>query len=335
MKNEHKAIDFFKLFFSFCVVAIHAGLFFEFKFGYYLKTLILRLAVPYFFLCNGYFLAQKKGNDKEIAKKQIKKLLPNYIIFGILFSVMYNLFELDTFNIMNLYKSITELIILKPITIMWYVATLIIFYIAAIHLNFPKNIKKLIITFACLYILGIIIFTYNPKINTDSVSFVIFIKKFFYNPRCAIFTLLFPLLGYYIGYNKIEKGLKKQTIIIFFVISMICFFMEAKSYYPTSLKYNEYDFMIFTPIVSTLLFLLIINSNLKSKYITQTFRIISQQLFYYHYIFVYILYYFKRKYNLCNLTSLCKSYFNFFNILLLTFTLILIINYIKKKRGNK
>lgn len=80
--NSNQLIDIFKLIFALCVVAIHTNLFGGVKYGYILKCNIYRLAVPFFFICSGYFLADKVIKSNYNVGKFIKKNLVVYLIGG-------------------------------------------------------------------------------------------------------------------------------------------------------------------------------------------------------------------------------------------------------------
>ena len=85
MKENYQLIDLAKLFFAICVVAIHSQFLLEYKFGYYVNTNIYRLAVPFFFICNGYFLAKSDDLSRENNRDRLIILLYiTYLLFGIL-----------------------------------------------------------------------------------------------------------------------------------------------------------------------------------------------------------------------------------------------------------
>lgn len=67
LQKENSTIDIVKLFFAYCVIAIHTVLFLDVNEGLYWfnNHMIWRLAVPFFFLTSGYFFnADKKDPNK-------------------------------------------------------------------------------------------------------------------------------------------------------------------------------------------------------------------------------------------------------------------------------
>lgn len=67
LQKENTAIDIAKLFFAYCIIAIHTVLFLDVHHGlwWFNNHMIWRLAVPFFFLTSGYFFnADKKDPNK-------------------------------------------------------------------------------------------------------------------------------------------------------------------------------------------------------------------------------------------------------------------------------
>lgn len=98
-------IDIAKLFFAYCIIGLHSGVFLESKYGYYIHSIVFRLGVPFFFICSGYFLAGKTTaeNKTEVMLQYIKKLLVPYFLWNALY-IPYSLHyahALNGYNLMN------------------------------------------------------------------------------------------------------------------------------------------------------------------------------------------------------------------------------------------
>lgn len=59
VKAEYQWVDISKFIFALCVVAIHANLFGQYKIDGWISPLMLRVAVPYFFVASGFFIGIK------------------------------------------------------------------------------------------------------------------------------------------------------------------------------------------------------------------------------------------------------------------------------------
>ena len=91
----NKGIDLGKFICALLVVSIHATLFIDFsevvyeKYSFYISS----IAVPFFFICNGYFLEQKistaasRNEIRAIIGSTIKKLAPAYLFWGSIYFV--------------------------------------------------------------------------------------------------------------------------------------------------------------------------------------------------------------------------------------------------------
>ena len=88
-KKKYNLVDFFKLFFAVMVVVLHTRLISDTcseDFNWYFEHLLLRLAVPFFFVVSGFFLGNKLNKDGgdvfAIWKKYCGKMLLPLIVWG-------------------------------------------------------------------------------------------------------------------------------------------------------------------------------------------------------------------------------------------------------------
>lgn len=86
MNKNYSGLDVGKLFFSICVVAIHAELFLDISNFLYvnLNRYVFSVAVPFFFMCSGFLCEHKirKNKSGDRLKKNIAQLLKVYCIWG-------------------------------------------------------------------------------------------------------------------------------------------------------------------------------------------------------------------------------------------------------------
>lgn len=85
-KQSYPGIDVMKFIAAFLVTAIHIPLFrdVDFYLSYYFTATVCRLAVPFFFACAGYFLADK-WTDGKAMKRYILRLLKLYSVWTALY----------------------------------------------------------------------------------------------------------------------------------------------------------------------------------------------------------------------------------------------------------
>ena len=68
------------------------------KLNYFTRCIVFRLAVPFFFICSGYFLAEKLfDEDKKKVKDYVKKYILNILNIYILWSIIYTLLNFNTY----------------------------------------------------------------------------------------------------------------------------------------------------------------------------------------------------------------------------------------------
>lgn len=126
MKKSYQLVDIAKFFFSICIIGIHTQFLSEYKIGYYIKTNIFRIAVPFFFICNGYFIA-KSMNQKVPDGKNLTKIIKQYLFWCLFYTVLYNAFVTWEFSLKNFVTDIVNVFTFRSTNIMWYLGVLLIF----------------------------------------------------------------------------------------------------------------------------------------------------------------------------------------------------------------
>lgn len=83
----YNSIDIAKFVFSILIVALHCSPFTDVneEFGYYFTQCITRLAVPFFFVCNGFFAFTPDVYNKKTISVQCIKLIRLYIVWTIIY----------------------------------------------------------------------------------------------------------------------------------------------------------------------------------------------------------------------------------------------------------
>lgn len=290
MKKDYQLIDIAKFIFSICIIGIHTQLFAEYKIGYYIKTNIFRLAVPFFFICNGYFIA-KNIEHKRYNKKNIIILIKQYLFWCIFYTVLYNFLAAWEFDFENLVLDIINVFTFRTTNIMWYLGVFLIFSCSIYYIKDNKKLKIIYIMSIFGYILGLSFVTYKYLFIGNKYELIIdFLEKYFKSNRYFPFTIVFPFIGYYLYKStKVDKiPMYKQLSIL--VLSQLLLFIETYIYYDKSITFNEYDYFLFTPLVSVSLFIVLLKYDKKINLHVNTnvLRKLSKSLFFNHYIFIYL-----------------------------------------------
>lgn len=199
IRENYDLIDFLKFFFACCVMITHTGLSKKISWGFYLQKLLCRLAVPFFFVCSGYFFAIKK-HTKEDFLKRLKKLWVPYILLGIFYTLLP--FYMDHLPLSFVFGQVFRLGLLSVGNVVWFLGSLIFSIILVFHIQ--SNKKLLIVSIVgsfLLYLLGLSFTTYAflPK-NFFFTELSNYLSVTFYNNRNPIFSgYLFFSIGYFIG----------------------------------------------------------------------------------------------------------------------------------------
>ena len=291
MKKNYICVDYLKLFFCFCVVGIHAEIFFDFNntFDYLIYHALFRQAVPFFFVATGFFLGIKlfkTSNLKEknvIINKYIKRLLIPYLFWLLLGGI--TVFTMFDGNIVIRIIKFLRMALLSPWSALWYIWAIIIFlliYKALINLTKDRlNHKILLIISIVLYGFALLCNNYYFVIeNTFIQRIVDLYLKVFVTPRNGIFVSIFLIIG--LVFAKYEDKFKKvnnKYIYIATLVSLIVLFVETylirnKSFMDDRSLYISFIFYI------PLLFFVV--SKYKSNKNTSMLRNLSTGIYFMH-----------------------------------------------------
>lgn len=211
-------IDIAKLFFAFCIIGLHTGVFLNFSHGYYLHTMVFRLGVPFFFFCSGYFVSKKmlsSSNRKYVFFSTIKKLLVVYLLWNLIY-VPIGLYRSSSLTPIALLSELYNVLLLRSHTVMWFVGSLIISLILLFHIQ-ERYLKWTIFSACVLYIIGLLFNTYRFVLfDTRFEPLILWLTSTFGSNSNAWFCgFLFTGLGYWIAQTEPSflKNTTKQAVI--------------------------------------------------------------------------------------------------------------------------
>ena len=164
------AIDILKFIFALFIVILHTDVFN----GSIVEPLLFRLAVPFFFVCSGYFLNNKIIKNPHQSFYQIKPILYKYIrrlglfllVFEPIVMILYCIGLYHTYGDIKIvvFQSLRN-IIFYPIGALWYIQGVIVACIMLIPFFLKNRIKYALILGIPLFIFALICNRYNFAIT--------------------------------------------------------------------------------------------------------------------------------------------------------------------------
>ena len=340
MKNKsitnYPLIDILKLFFALCVVAVHVWFLYDFKVGYYLYTMLYRLAVPFFFITSGFFLAKKviKSDKKSAFIEFFKKNIFYYFLLSSL-SFLINMVKGNNFSISNILMHTYQFLKGRAWGISWFLGALIVSAFILYFINDKEKLKISIKIALALFLMGLLFNTYNfILINHGYVDvYNFFVSTFVNNSNFLFIGFLFVSVGYYIGLygeNIINKS--KYLYYVLLITGIILLLFEVNYIKPHIGVIINYEYYISHLLIIPSILLIGLKSDLNQKirFNTKLIRNLSICFFYLHMSVLELLLLFRsyKQYNV--LYSNVWFYF-----IICGLTLLISLLYLKYKKKNK
>lgn len=261
-KKEYIAVDFFRFFCALLVVALHLHPFWQinYEFGFWLKEIFCRIAVPFFFVTSGYFLGEKI-KDKKQTGRYLRRLLMLYILYTIVYLpfIIYGYRLVGGTVFQKILRFFRHFVCIGSYVHLWYFVGLIVAVaLIFILLNWChlKPGKVLLIT-AVLYVLGVLGSSYMEFFwNIPIVNRIVSpYYRIFETTRNGFFFGAFPVMaGCYMRLNA-GKIVKRKYI----VPAILCFgLMHLEVYFlKNRVIVGDYNYTFFTAATAIFLFLTI------------------------------------------------------------------------------
>lgn len=273
-KKEYPVIDTAKFIASLLVIAIHVPLFgpgenFEVV-NFYFRQILTRIAVPFFFVCSGFFFFRKiinVNNDKLIKKTvflYIKKLIRMYLIWTLvyLFFIIKSILHGRNTPILAL----RDFLFIGSYLHLWYLPALIVAVLLVSFLIIKNvKVKNIIIISFLLYIIGLLGQSYNvifrylekiPYVGIGVSGIGYYFREIFYTTRGGLFEgFLFVSFGYLFAKKEIDISRKKASILL--AVSIVLYIAEVivVKYFGWGLEEDMY--LMLVPLIFFLFYLLI------------------------------------------------------------------------------
>lgn len=84
--NNYKFVDVFKYIAAIMIVCIHCEQLFEVHYlDFFVRQIVCRTAVPFFFISSAYFIRKGCSKNKNYLKEYLKKLIKSYLLWSLIF----------------------------------------------------------------------------------------------------------------------------------------------------------------------------------------------------------------------------------------------------------
>ena len=241
-RSNYNLIDLLKYICAILVVAVHVNPLKDLSewANFVVINIFGRVAVPFFFVCAGYFIANnlKKRGDVYI-KDYMISLMKTYIIWSIIYL---------PFGILWVQSNLDIPIILYPIALiyaffnvgtfyhLWYVPALVFSVLVTFFYTKKFSLRSLFIWGLILYTIGAAE-TYNAYLDPALQSIVASYMGIFFTTRNGLFYgMIFVVIGFIAAQDNWLTRFKKNGLAFFICFSMLIF--EAFRMYNT----DGYDF---------------------------------------------------------------------------------------------
>lgn len=246
-KLNYQNLNILKYISSILIIVLHLRPFLNFsnELDLAFNNIITRICVPIFFIITGYFVAKKEKENKNYIKKYIKKTIPLYFAWSLLYIPVIIGIIIQYLPIINEYISKINItlplliilsIILLPIIVLialcytgvyyhlWYFPAIIFSLIVLKKWKQKFNIKYLLIISFILLLFGATETYYGVLPLSIKRILSYYYNIFFTTRNFLFFGLFYVVLGYYVGTK--EKAYSKYCFLKL-IVSLFLLTFEA------------------------------------------------------------------------------------------------------------
>nr|WP_196933773.1 acyltransferase family protein [Pseudacidovorax intermedius] len=235
-----------KLLLSFFVVALHTKIFYDENaaFSNFLVNYLFRIAVPIFFLINGYFLFifLAKGGD---FKKWFWRVMALYLVW----TGIYSYYIVHDYGVAGSLK-----FVILGYWHLWYVLAL---GLGGTVIYFFRRIsqKYLLFTIVILYLGGIFLqYAMFYRINPWPTIDPIIGTRFFIHRSFIFFGVPFIGIGYLIAKTKFVEHSKMRNVWMIFLLGLVILLAEYMLNVAHGLVAESIDVLVFIPWIAIPIF---------------------------------------------------------------------------------
>ncbi|WP_045040795.1 acyltransferase family protein [Photobacterium iliopiscarium] len=276
MKNRNLTLDILKISLAFMVVAIHGGFLSKFsQLGDFLTTNgLFRIAVPIFFIINGYYFISVNNIDK--LKKWFYRVFLLYLFWMVFYS--YEWFDIQPFSLASVIKNIIQFII--GYLHLWYLSGMI--GAGILTFIFRNKVKLGLILSVTLFILGVSI-QYLGNYHVFSIPILDKLANYAFIHRNFLF-IGFPFfyIGFVIRKNGLFAGLSLPILIYASILGGGLLLGESWYNYSNPQNDGGFDNYLSLALICPAIFLLVVNPKLTIESNYSNLTLISTSIYLIH-----------------------------------------------------
>lgn len=328
--DNYKMVDIMKLIAAIMVICIHCSpIVPQENINFFIKSIVCRIAVPYFFISSAYFVRRGCSNKKHYLKSYLKGLSKSYLAWSIIFIPI----GIDWIN-QNLALSqellpfalIFGLLHVGTYYQLWYIPAMIfsLFFVDKLVKCFSYKIVFLIASM--LFMFGSLE-TYYGLLSNGLLKeiFDIFIQIFFTTRTGLLFGMIFVTIGFFIyDYQEKLKSFIKHVPTLTIIFGG---FLIAEGSIVYNIERLDMNFLLILVPFSFFFFLSVLSFPIYPKFNTGKIRELSKFYYFVHPICIVIV---EEIGNAFKLDFLSSGILSFLLILLLTHLFSLSIIHIQK-----
>lgn len=249
---------------------------------------IARLAVPFFFCCTGYFIAQKGIENRAVVVDFIKKLCKSYLIWSLVFIPieLIKMIATNTFSKAAVLKYLQYILVQGSFLHLWYFPAVIVSVVFLHFLLKRLSIRMAGVVAACLYFIGLLgdgyygILRFLPQWASNTMK--IYQELFCTTRNGLFFGVPFVLIGVAIAKSTRLQTMKTTCGWLVATLLAGCGEIYFLRRFQLAVDYNMTVFLV--P-ATVFLFLTLLKMPYKAKFNSNLLRLYSAKLYESHLFF--------------------------------------------------
>lgn len=287
-QQRNEAVDIFRVICAFLVIIGHTRLFMNINsnLDFFLTNVLLRIAVPFFFIVSGYFFYSNMKINNNYYKGYIKKIIISYVPWQVIYVVLDLIRNRNYINTRYIYESIKYSIFGGTESYLWFFSALI-FSTLFITFFIKKNrFKELIIISIFLLILGLLGNSYYFIARGRSFQYLIDLYNHIFSCTRNGVAMAAPYMVMGILLNKYKKKQERRNYYILALPLILVIMISETLILGNIFNSKIYDFYISQFLFAPIIFLMVDNINIKLKLNSKFLRNFSLNLYYCHVIII-------------------------------------------------
>lgn len=220
---------------------------------------MMNCAVPVFFALSGFFLANKKLDERESRKQFWGKQIPKIYIPCLIWSIPWFLFSLHSFNINVLLKELF-LVIICGQSIYYFIAVIIQDYLLLPVLQKKKDSKICLLIIALVSFALVFFTTWLNVVKGLHLPLIVFAGPF-------PLWLVFFFLGMYL--STVERKYSPWLVLLMSIVALCIQVVETQ--YLLDCYGGGYGIKLSSFLFSFLFILLLFSKRIENKYVDNKF----------------------------------------------------------------